>query len=52
MPMVAPTPHTVINGQHRRETWREPFFTVYAESDKYELTLYYPELIAAQEQHT
>ncbi len=26
-------------------------FTVYAESDKYELTLYYPELIAAQEAH-
>ncbi len=26
-------------------------FTVYAESDKYELTLYYPELEAAQESH-
>jgi cobalt-zinc-cadmium efflux system membrane fusion protein len=26
-------------------------FTVYAESDKYELTLYYPELVAGQEAH-
>ena len=26
-------------------------FTVYGESDKYELTLYYPELVAGQEAH-
>lgn len=51
MPMELPTLHMRKRRPQLPPHLGADHFTVYGESDKYELTLYYPELTAGQEAH-